>query len=61
MVFNCFLIVLKQCVCVSKTVASLGFYCLVFELSRELECLPGQMEIRELVVAGQLPRATGQS
>lgn len=39
MVFNCFLIVLKQCVCVSKTVASLGFYCLVFELSGELECL----------------------
>lgn len=40
MVLNCSFIVLKQRVCVSKTVASLGFYCLVFELSGELECFP---------------------
>lgn len=40
MVLDCSFIVLKQRVCVSKTVASLGFYCLVFELSGELECFP---------------------
>lgn len=42
MVLDGSFIVLKQRVCVSKTVACLGFYCLVFELSGELECFPTQ-------------------
>lgn len=35
-------IVLKQCVGVPQTVASLRFHCLVPELPRQLQCLPVQ-------------------
>lgn len=42
MVLDCSFIVLKQRVRVPKTVASLGFYCLVFELPGELECFPAR-------------------